>query len=79
MSTQKISLFGALVAVGGVLAWRWGQNRRRSQIMHSRDLTRWEGEGGSPAGGLEAEPLASVSDAPADGASGEAWPFPHGG
>jgi len=86
MARPKIGIFGALCAMGGVLAWRWMQKRRSAQTTLHRDLTRWEGEGGAVT---ETVPTATVSSAAlptsarllngngADhSATGDAWPFP---
>ncbi|MBP0591628.1 hypothetical protein J8I87_18215 [Paraburkholderia sp. LEh10] len=85
MARPKIGVFGALFAVGSVLAWRWVQRQRAAQAPLARDLTRWEGEGGSVtepqhAPGAEVAPAAHLrSGNGADhGASGDAWPFPRG-
>jgi hypothetical protein len=91
MARPKIGIFGALVAVGGLLAWRWAQKHRASQANLNRELSRWEDEGGTVAPTTQAAP--TVANAPAvaaggtspaatNGAShpnglGEAWPFPH--
>jgi hypothetical protein len=87
MARPRIGIFGALVAVGGLLAWRWAQKHRASQAHLNRDLSRWEGEGGavvnvaqtapataSPAG---AAPAAGTNGASHPNGLGEAWPFPH--
>jgi hypothetical protein len=47
MARPRIGIFGALVAVGGLLAWRWAQKHRASQAHLNRDLSRWEDEGGA--------------------------------
>ena len=87
MARPRIGIFGALVAVGGLLAWRWAQKHRASQAHLNRDLSRWEDEGGavvnvaqtapataSPAG---AAPAAATNGASHPNGLGEAWPFPH--
>ena len=87
MARPRIGIFGALVAVGGLLAWRWAQKHRASQAHLNRDLSRWEDEGGavvnvaqtapataSPAG---AAPAAGTNGASHPNGFGEAWPFPH--
>ncbi len=84
MSRQKVGIFGALVAVGGVLAWRWAQRHRSSQAGLNRELSRWEDEGGSLATSTQTAPshptpLASAVGAMGErsnGAAGQAWPFP---
>jgi hypothetical protein len=88
MARPKIGIFGALVAVGGLLAWRWAQKHRASQANLNRELSRWEDEGGAVASTAQAAPsvppVATGGTPPAatNGAShpdslGEAWPFPH--
>ncbi|MGF6779008.1 hypothetical protein [Paraburkholderia sp. GAS334] len=88
MAQPRIGIFGALVAVGGILAWRWSQRQRAAQVSLSRDLNRWEGEGGNvvtpaqPAVAAAKTASNSVANGAANGAghtgtSGEPWPFPH--
>jgi hypothetical protein len=84
MARPKIGIFGALVAVGGLLAWRWAQKHRASQANLNRELSRWEDEGGAVASTASVPPVAGGGTPPAatNGAShpnglGEAWPFPH--
>lgn len=84
MARPKIGIFGALVAVGGLLAWRWAQKHRASQTRLNRDLSRWEDEGGAVVNVAQTAPAAPGA-APASGTNGashsnghgEAWPFPH--
>jgi hypothetical protein len=38
---------GALGAMAGMLAWRFSQRHRMQRQSFYRDLSRWEGEGGS--------------------------------
>jgi hypothetical protein len=92
MARPKIGIFGALVAVGGVIAWRWAQKHRASQARLAGELSRWEGEGGAVVAGAPA--ALSMSDSgPAQGAATngaghgslgriggtrDAWIFPHG-
>jgi len=92
MTHPRIGVFGALVAVGGVLAWRWAQQRRVSQARLSGELSRWEAEGGALAPLAQTSPLAAGAHvAPREaglpnGAAGpahvggtrDAWHFPHG-
>jgi hypothetical protein len=40
---------GALGAMAGMLAWRFSQRHRMQRQSFYRDLSRWEGEGGSIA------------------------------
>ncbi|SDH56881.1 hypothetical protein [Paraburkholderia phenazinium] len=88
MARPKIGIFGALVAVGGLLAWRWAQKHRASQASLNRELNRWEDEGGAVVATAQAAPAAPVvaaggaPTAVSNGAHhpnglGEAWPFPH--
>jgi hypothetical protein len=89
MARPRIGIFGALMAVGGLLALRYVQQRNRAaQIPAPRELSRWEGEGGAvatPASSTESTgPAASVAPAtpneangsPHHNGSGGAWPFP---
>jgi hypothetical protein len=87
MARPRIGIFGALFAVGGVLAWRWVQRQRAAQAPLARDLTRWEGEGGNvtefepPVGGARTAQAAhhsrnGVGNGADHGATGDAWPFP---
>ncbi|HEV3425371.1 MAG TPA: hypothetical protein VG105_16635 [Paraburkholderia sp.] len=89
MARPKIGIFGALVAMGGVLAWRWAQKHRASQAVLNRELNRWEGEGGAVAAIEQAAPSVparapGTAHHPAPNGAvrtdgvGEAWPFPHG-
>jgi hypothetical protein len=88
MARPKIGIFGAMVAVGGFLAWRWAQKHRASQTRLNRDLSRWEDEGGAVVNVTQTAPAAAAAQAgaaPATGTNGkshpnglgEAWPFPH--
>lgn len=84
MARPKIGVFGALFAVGSVLAWRWVQKQRAANAPLARDLTRWENEGGAVTTPAQPAPAAQVAPAThrhngngADhGATGDAWPFP---
>jgi hypothetical protein len=94
MSRNRTNLANALIAVGaisataGMLAWRWSQRHRMQRSTFHRELSRWEGEGGSIAsatgGTVEAGASAhggaadAASAPPANGAAGTPWPFPHG-
>ncbi|MEM5389426.1 hypothetical protein VSR68_38590 [Paraburkholderia phymatum] len=85
MARPTIGIFGALFAVGSVLAWRWVQRQRGSQQPMARDLTRWEGEGGSVTDseqppGAQMAPAAHLrgGNGADHSASGDAWPFPRG-
>jgi hypothetical protein len=87
MARPRIGIFGALVAVGGLLAWRWAQKHRASQAHLNRDLSRWEDEGGAVVNVAQTAPATAspAGAAPATGTNGtshpnglgEAWPFPH--
>jgi hypothetical protein len=83
MARPKIGIFGALFAIGGVVAWRWVQRQRAAQAVPARELTRWEGEGGAVSNDAPLHPAArsgathpSSANGADHGASGEAWPFP---
>ncbi|MFC0575645.1 hypothetical protein [Paraburkholderia solisilvae] len=83
MARPRIGVFGALFAVGGMLAWRWAQKRRAAQTATARDLTRWEGEGGAVADAQPVQPAALPggtqprgANGADHGAAGGAWPFP---
>ncbi|MGG1944534.1 hypothetical protein AB1286_06970 [Trinickia sp. NRRL B-1857] len=92
MARPKIGIFGALVAVGGVLALRWAQKHRAAQARLAGELTRWEGEGGAVAAGTSATQAMSDSGPGRDvmpngaghgamgriGGTRDAWIFPHG-
>jgi len=92
MARPRIGVFGALVAVGGILAWRWAQRHRASRANLNRDLSRWEGEGGAvatttqmapgmqvaPAKAGPAVPNGRANGATLPGGPGDPWPFPHG-
>jgi hypothetical protein len=86
MTRPKIGIFGALAALGGVLAWRWAHKRRVAQTHLNRDLSRWEGEGGSPLSTVvQAAPSTSVATPAPNGTNGtngvegrpDTWSFPH--
>jgi hypothetical protein len=66
MARPKLGLFGALMAVGGLLALRYVQQRNRAmQVQPARELSRWEGEGGAVA-----TPSASVAPTTPHGTTG---------
>ena len=88
MARPKFGLFGALFAIGGVLAWRWAQTQRDAAKRGARELNRWEDEGGkvatpaSASAASTARPAAPAkpSNGVGNGALGstpEAWNFPH--
>jgi hypothetical protein len=86
MARPKVSIFGALFAVGSVLAWKWAQSKRDAQRRAPRDINRWEDEGGkviAPAT-LTAAPVTPIRPANANGngngalgGTPDAWHFPH--
>lgn len=87
MAHPRIGIFGALVAVGGVIAWRWAQKHRASQARLVSELNRWEGEGGAVGTASQTAPAMSQTGAPPgivpNGAGRadsmrDAWHFPHG-
>jgi hypothetical protein len=89
MARPRIGIFGALMAVGGILAWRWSQRQRAAQALLNRDLNRWEGEGGNVV--TPAQPATTMANTVSNGSavngaangagnpagSGEPWRFPH--
>ncbi|CAH2787348.1 MAG: hypothetical protein CBHOC_2090 [uncultured Caballeronia sp.] len=77
MARPMIRIFGALFAVGSVLAWKWVQSRDAVGRRTARDLSRWEEEGGKVltlATGTRAQAVVNghgeVSGTP------DAWHFP---
>ncbi|TKC83078.1 hypothetical protein FAZ69_25630 [Trinickia terrae] len=90
MARPRIGIFGALVAVGGMLAWRWAQKHRASQTRLAQDLSRWENEGGAVAASTQTAPMPVPPKPAAGGESGAkalrsgagsepgVWHFPHG-
>jgi hypothetical protein len=90
MGRPKIGIFGALMALGGFLAVRYVQRNRAAQVPAVRELSRWEGEGGTvatratPSGNATAASAGPSAPDTAHGANGsaypngkgEAWPFP---
>ncbi|MFM0070406.1 hypothetical protein PQQ86_04435 [Paraburkholderia sediminicola] len=91
MGRPKIGIFGALMALGGFLAVRYVQRNRAAQVPAARELSRWEGEGGTvatpsapPPGSVTAAntgPSAPDTAHEANGSAhpngkGGAWPFP---
>ncbi len=92
MARPKIGIVGALVAVGGMIAWRWAQKHRAAQARLAGELSRWEGEGGAVVSAAAPAPSMSATG-PAKGAipngaghggtthvggTRDAWIFPHG-
>ena len=74
MARPTIGIFGALFAVGSVLAWKWVQSQDSAARRTARELNRWEDEGGkvlTPATGTP-----SVNGHGAVGGTADAWHFP---
>lgn len=92
MARPRIGMFGALVAVGGMIAWRWAQKHRASQARLAGELSRWEGEGGAVVSAAAPAPSLSAAGPGRDvvpngaghggakpvGGTRDAWIFPHG-
>lgn len=93
MARPRIGIFGALVAVGGLMAWRWAQKHRASQARLAGELNRWEGEGGAVASSSAASAASTSERGPGRavvpngaghggvehiGGTRDAWIFPHG-
>ena len=90
MGRPRIGIFGALMALGGFLALRYVQRNRAAQVPVARELSRWEGEGGTvatppaPAGSVATASTGPSTPYTAQGANGSAhpngkegaWPFP---
>lgn len=75
MARPTIGIFGALFAVGSVLAWKWVQSKDSAGRRMVRDLNRWEDEGGkvvTPATGA----AHAVNGHGAVGGTADAWHFP---
>jgi hypothetical protein len=72
MARPKIGIFGALVAVGGMIAWRWAQKHRASQARLAGELNRWESEGG--AVNTQAAEATPASHSPGSGPGGTVVP-----
>ncbi|BAN22591.1 hypothetical protein [Caballeronia insecticola] len=75
MARPSIGIFGALFAVGSVLAWKWVQSQDAGRRT-ARDLNRWEDEGGkvlTPASGASAR---VVNGHGTVGGTADAWHFP---
>jgi len=82
-------MFSVLMALGGFLAVRYVQTRRGTRFSTgTRELSRWEGEGGAvaPPGAPAGSPGAASVSPGAPGGNGSAysngderpWPFPRG-
>lgn len=87
MARPKIGIFGALMALGGFLAVRYVQRSRAARAPVTRELGRWENEGGalaSPAAPSSGPATAASASPSAHGANGSAytngnggaWPYP---
>ena len=83
MARPKIGIFGALMALGGFLAFRYVQRNLATQTPATRELSRWEGEGGTVVTPATPSSTVGASVSPgehgANGAAnphGGAWPFP---
>jgi hypothetical protein len=79
MARPGIGIFGALFAVGSVLAWRWSQAQRNNARRGMRELNRWEDEGGKVIAPSAAIAPPRPSDDAANGVLGgtrDAWHFP---
>jgi hypothetical protein len=75
MARPSIGIFGALFAVGGVLAWKWVQSQDAAGRRTARDLSRWEDEGGKVLTPASAG-ASGVNGHGAVGGTAEAWHFP---
>jgi hypothetical protein len=71
MARHSVGLFGALFAIGGVLAWKWVQSQDSASRRMSRDVNRWEDEGGKVI-----TPVGAVNGHGAVGGTSDAWHFP---
>jgi hypothetical protein len=74
MARPSIGLFGALFAVGSVLAWKWVQSQDAAGRRTVRDLNRWEDEGGKVLTPSSAS--RSLNGASTVGGTPDAWHFP---
>ena len=72
MARPSIGIFGALFAVGSVLAWKWVQSQDAAGRRTARDLSRWEDEGGK----VLAPATNAVNGHGAVGGTADAWHFP---
>jgi hypothetical protein len=73
MARHSVGLFGALFAIGGVLAWKWVQSQENASRRTVRDLNVWEDEGGkvlTPSG------MHAVNGGSTVGGTADAWHFP---
>jgi hypothetical protein len=75
MARHSIGLFGALFAVGSVLAWKWAQSKDAGSRRTARDLSRWEDEGGKVLTPIGGPSVRSVNGHGVGGTS-DAWHFP---
>jgi hypothetical protein len=79
MARPRIGIFGALFAVGGVLAWKWMQSQDSAKQRTARDVNRWEDEGGKVVTPSSADATPAGAHANGSGVIGgtpEAWHFP---
>jgi hypothetical protein len=72
MARPSIGVFGALFAVGSVLAWKWVQSQETGGRRTARELSRWEDEGGKVA----SPSTAALNGHGAVGGTADAWHFP---
>ena len=93
MSRQRMGLFSKLAAMSAAgaaagLAWRWAQRHRGAGAAPTREVNRWEAEGGALVTGGEhvaangvteraMEREATAAAQSENGALPAAWPFPH--
>ncbi len=73
MARHSIGLFGALFAVGSVLAWKWVQSQDAAGRRTVRDLNRWEDEGGKV---LTPASASHVNGTTTIGGTADEWHFP---
>jgi hypothetical protein len=76
MARPSIGIFGALFAVGSVLAWKWVQSKDAAGRRPVRDINRWEDEGGkvlTPAGTIGSHAMNGNETV---GGTADAWHFP---
>ncbi|GAB5100562.1 hypothetical protein P9250_22840 [Caballeronia sp. LP006] len=76
MARPSIGIFGALFAVGSVLAWKWAQSRDAATRRTARDLHRWEDEGGKVLTPSSRLPAPHEVNGHGVGGTADAWNFP---
>ncbi|WP_250512530.1 hypothetical protein [Caballeronia sp. INDeC2] len=76
MARPSIGIFGALFAVGSVLAWKWVQSQEAAGRRTARDLNRWEDEGGKVLTPSTAASATGVNGHGVVGGTTDAWHFP---